>query len=291
MNINWYPGHMFKTQKEIKSMVNLVDLVIELRDARAVISTTNPDIESITKGKPKIIVLTKTDLADKSITEKWIAHYKNQNIKCIGVDIIHNKNVKNIRDQINLVMKDKLDRYRSKGVRNYTLRGMILGIPNVGKSSLINKISNNKIAKVGNRPGVTKSKQWIKTNWGIDLLDTPGILWPKFENINVGMNLVYIGSIKDEILDLQEVCYNILGLLLNKYRNHLEETYGVKTTDDISENFDIIGRKLGCMAKGNVVDYERLSRIIIGDFRSGKIGNISLESPEDLLKEDSDGIK
>ena len=156
MNINWYPGHMFKTKKEIKNMINLVDLVIEIRDARSVISTTNPDIEMLTKDKPKIIVLSKVDLADNNTTNKWIEYYKNQGIPCIDVDIIRNKNIKNIKAQINFLMKSKLDRYRSKGVKNYTLRGMILGIPNVGKSSLINKISNNKIAKVGNRPGVTK---------------------------------------------------------------------------------------------------------------------------------------
>lgn len=290
MNINWYPGHMFKTQKEIKSMINLVDLVIEIRDARAVISTTNPDIESLTKGKPKIIVLSKVDLADKNTTQKWIKYYKDQGINCIDVDIVHNKNVKNIRTQINSLMKEKLDRYKSKGVKNYTLRGMILGIPNVGKSSLINKISNDKIAKVGNRPGVTKSKQWIKTNWGIDLLDTPGILWPKFDSMKVGLNLVYIGSIKDEILDLQDVCYNILGFLIGNYRQNLESVYKVEVSDDISESLDIIGNKLGCLAKGHTIDYERLSRIIISDFRSGKIGNISLESPEDLLEEENNGI-
>lgn len=286
MNINWYPGHMFKTQKEIKSMINLVDLVIEIRDARAVISTTNPDIETLTKDKPKIIVLSKVDLADKETTNKWIAYYKERNIPCIDVDIIRNKNVKNIRNQINSLMKSKLDRYKSKGVKSYTLRGMILGIPNVGKSSLINKISNDKIAKVGNRPGVTKSKQWIKTSWGIDLLDTPGILWPKFDSERVGLNLVYIGSIKDEILDLQDVCYNMLGYLISNYRGNLESTYKVEVSEDISESLDIIGRKLGCLAKGSVIDYDRLSRIIMGDFRSGKIGNISLESPEDLLRED-----
>lgn len=290
MNINWYPGHMFKTQKEIKSMINLVDLVIEIRDARAVISTTNPDIESLTEGKPKIIVLSKVDLADKNTTKNWINYYREQNINCIDVDILHNKNVKNIRLQVNSLMKDKLDKYKSKGVKNYTLRCMILGIPNVGKSSLINKISNDKIAKVGNRPGITKSKQWIKTSWGIDLLDTPGILWPKFDSMKIGMNLVYIGSIKDEILDLQDVCYNMLRFLIENYRGNLESTYKVEVSDNISDSMDIIGNKLGCLSKGNMIDYERLSRIIINDFRSGKIGNISLESPEDILEEDNDGI-
>lgn len=286
MNINWYPGHMFKTKKELKSMINLVDLVIEIRDARAVISTTNPDIESLTNGKPKIIVLSKVDLADKATTSRWIEHYRKQGIPCIDVDIIRSKNIKLIRDQINNIMKAKLDRYRSKGVRNYTLRGMILGIPNVGKSSLINKISNNKIAKVGNRPGVTKSNQWIKTKWDIDLLDTPGILWPKFESPNVGFNLVYIGSIRDEILDIQEVCYSMVEYLLKNYKTNLESTYKVDVLDDVSESLDILGKKLGCLSKGFLIDYDRLSRIIIGDFRSGKIGNISLEAPEDLLKEE-----
>lgn len=286
MNINWYPGHMFKTKKEIKNMINLVDLVIEIRDARSVISTTNPDIEMLTKDKPKIIVLSKVDLADNNTTNKWIEYYKNQGIPCIDVDIIRNKNIKNIKAQINFLMKSKLDRYRSKGVKNYTLRGMILGIPNVGKSSLINKISNNKIAKVGNRPGVTKSNQWIKTKWDIDLLDTPGILWPKFDNTEVGLNLVYIGSVKDEILDVQDVCYNMLEYLLKNYRMNLESKYKVEVSDDVSDSMDILGKKLGCLSKGVSIDYNRLAHIIIGDFRSGKIGNISLERPEDLLKEE-----
>lgn len=285
MNINWFPGHMFKTQKEIKSMISMVDIVVEIRDARAVISTTNPDIENLTKGKPKVIVLSKIDLADQNVTNKWIEYYKTKNIHCIDLNIIKSKNINQVTKKINLVMKDKLEKYKAKGVKNYTLRGMILGIPNVGKSSLINKISNNTIAKVGNRPGVTKSKQWIKTKVGIDLLDTPGILWPKFDSEQVGLNLVYIGSIKDEILDINEVAYNLIGYLTQNYKSNLESAYKIELGDDISENLDIIGRKLGCLAKKSLIDYSRLSKIILNDFRSGKIGLISLESPEDLLQE------
>lgn len=287
MNINWFPGHMFKTQKEIKSMINLVDIVIEIRDARAMISTTNPDIENLTKGKPKIIILSKVDLADKKVTQEWIKYFKDQGVECVDVNILKSTNIKKINEKINLLMKDKLDKYRAKGVKNYTLRGMILGIPNVGKSSLINKISNNNIAKVGNRPGVTKSKQWIKTKWGIELLDTPGILWPKFDNENVALNLVYIGSIKDEILDIEEVAYKLLGYLTENYKSNLEEVYKVELTDDVGENLEIIGRKLGCLTKGSCINYMRLSKVILGDFRSSKLGNISLECPEDLNREDS----
>lgn len=286
MNINWFPGHMFKTQKEIKAIINLVDLIIEIRDARAVISTTNPDIENLTKGKPKIIILSKIDLADKKITQKWIDYFKNENISCIDVDILKSKNIKKINEQINFIMKGKLEKYRSKGVKNYTLRGMILGIPNVGKSSLINKISNNSIAKVGNRPGVTKSKQWIKTKWGIDLLDTPGILWPKFDSEQVGLHLSYIGSIKDEILDIEELSYKLLEFMTMNYKSNLESTYKIELSMDVSENFDIIGRKLGCITKGSLIDYSRLSKVILGDFRLGKLGNISLEKPENLFGEE-----
>ncbi len=287
MNINWFPGHMFKTQKEIKSMINLVDIVIEIRDARAMISTTNPDIENLTKGKPKIIILSKVDLADKKVTQEWIKYFKDQGVECVDVNILKSTNIKKINEKINLLMKDKLDKYRAKGVKNYILRGMILGIPNVGKSSLINKISNNNIAKVGNRPGVTKSKQWIKTKWGIELLDTPGILWPKFDNENVALNLVYIGSIKDEILDIEEVAYKLLGYLIENYKSNLEEAYKVELTYDAGENLEIIGRKLGCLTKGSCIDYMRLSKVILGDFRSSKLGNISLECPDDLNREDS----
>lgn len=283
MNINWFPGHMFKTQKEIKSMINMVDIVIEIRDARAVISTTNPDIENLTKGKPKIIILSKIDLADKNITRRWIDYYKNQNIHCVDLNIINSKNMNGVIDKINFVMKEKLEKYKSKGVKNFTLRGMILGIPNVGKSSLINKISKNSIAKVGNRPGVTKSKQWIKTNFGIDLLDTPGILCPKFDNEQVGLNLVYIGSIKDEILDIEEISYNLIKFLTQNYKENLESIYKIKLNNDPNENLDFIGRKLGCLTKKSLIDYSRLSKIILNDFRSGKIGLISLESPDDLV--------
>lgn len=285
MNINWFPGHMFKTQKEIKNIINLVDIVIEIRDARAVISTTNPDIETLTMGKPKIIVLSKVDLADIKVTEDWIKFYDRNNICCIDVDILKNKNVKKISDKVNFVMRDKLEKYRLKGVKNYTLRGIILGIPNVGKSSLINKISNNSIAKVGNKPGVTKSKQWIKTRLGLDLLDTPGILWPKFDNEKVGLNLSYIGSIRDEILDIEELSYKLLEFLTLNYKVNLELTYKIEFSMDVLKNLDSIGRKLGCLTKGSMIDYSRLAKIILNDFRSGRIGNISLESPNDLIEE------
>lgn len=284
MNINWFPGHMFKTQKEIKSMINLVDIVIEIRDARAVISTTNPDIENLTKGKPKIIILSKVDLADRKITDAWIEFYRDKNVNCIGIDIIKNKNIKDINMMIEKILKDKIEKYKAKGVKNYTLRGMILGIPNVGKSSLINKICNNNIAKVGNRPGVTKSKQWIKTKWGIELLDTPGILWPKFTSEQVGLNLGYIGSIKDEILDIEELAYKLVEFLSLNYKNNLELVYGVNISENISENLDTIGKKLGCIKKGSLIDYDRLSKTILMNFRDAKLGNISLESPEDLLE-------
>lgn len=285
MNINWFPGHMFKTQKEIKNIINLVDIVIEIRDARAVISTTNPDIEIFTKGKSKIIVLSKVDLADIKVTEEWIKFYESNNICCVDVDILKNKNVKKISEKVNFIMKDKLEKYKSKGVKNYTLRGIILGIPNVGKSSLINKISNNSIAKVGNKPGVTKSKQWIKTRLGLDLLDTPGILWPKFDNEKVGLNLSYIGSIKDEILDIEELSYRLLEFLTLNYKLNLESMYKINLSMNISENLDSIGKKLGCITKGSMIDYSRLAKIILNDFRSGRIGNISLESPNDLIEE------
>ena len=285
MNINWFPGHMFKTQKEIKSMVSLVDIVVEIKDARAIVSTTNPDIENLTKGKNKIIILSKVDLADKKTTQDWIEYYKSKGIYCIDVDIIKGKNVKKINEIINTIMKDKLDRLKAKGVKNYTIRCMILGIPNVGKSSLINKIANNNIAKVGNRPGVTKSRQWIKTKWGVDMLDTPGILWPKFDNEKVGMNLAYIGSIKDEILDIEELSYNLLGFLTSNYKTNLESIYKVELSEDISDNLDIIGKQLGCLQKGAMIDYMRLAKILLNDFRSGKMGNISLETPNDILED------
>ena len=282
MNINWFPGHMFKTQKEIKAMIKLVDIVIEMRDARAVISTTNPDIETLTIGKPKIIILSKVDLADTKITDEWIEFYKSKNINCMGIDIIKNKKVKDINTMIGKILKDKIDKYNSKGVKNYILRGLILGIPNVGKSSLINKICNNNIAKVGNRPGVTKSKQWIKTKWGIELLDTPGILWPKITSKQVGLNLSYIGSIKDEILDIEEIAFKLIEFLSLNHKSNLEIAYGVSLSENIFENLDTIGKKLGCIKRGSLIDYDRLSKIILMNFRDARLGNISLETTRDL---------
>ncbi len=282
MNINWFPGHMFKTQKEIKSMINLVDLIIEIRDARAVIATTNPDIENLTRGKPRIIVLSKIDLADSNVTNEWIKFYENSDINCVSLNIVRNKNIKDINFMINRILGDKIKRYELKGVKNYTLRGIILGIPNVGKSSLINRICNSSVARVGNKPGVTKSKQWIKTKWGIDLLDTPGILWPKFSSEDVALNLSYIGSIKDEILDIQELAYRLTEFLSLNYRKNLESVYNLVVSDDVSENFDNIGIRLGCIKKGSTIDYDRLSKMILTDFRSGKLGNISLETPQDF---------
>ena len=243
---------------------------------------TNPDIKTFTTDKPKIIILSKVDLADTKITDEWIGFYKSKNINCIALDIIKNKKVKNIDVMIGKILKYKIDKYKSKGVSNYTLRGMILGIPNVGKSSLINKICNNNIAKVGNRPGVTKSKQWIKTKWGIELLDTPGILWPKITSKQVGLNLSYIGSIKDEILDIEEIAFKLIEFLSLNHKSNLEIAYGVSLSENIFENLDTIGKKLGCIKRGSLIDYDRLSKIILMNFRDARLGNISLETTRDL---------
>ena len=283
MNINWFPGHMFKSQKEIKSMINLVDIVIEIRDSRSVISTTNPDIENLTKGKPKLIILSKSDLADKKITQEWINFYEKDGINCIDLNILNSQSLKKVREKINFIIKEKLERYRLKGVKNYIIRGIVLGIPNVGKSSLINKISNNSSLKVENRPGVTKSLRWIRTKWNLDLLDTPGILWPKFDNEQIGLNLAYIGSIKDEILDIEELTYKLLEFLILNYKSQMENLYDLEIGEDVSECLEIIGKKLGCFKKESLVDYLRLSKIILKDFRTGKIGNISFETPENLI--------
>lgn len=286
MNINWYPGHMAKTKRQITDDLKLVDIVIELLDARIPISSQNPEIANILQNKKRIIILNKSDLADGSETKKWIQYFKNKNIPALEVNSNEGKGTNQVIQVIEKMMSSELETQANKGRIRKTIRVMIVGIPNVGKSSFINRIAKKTAMNVGNKPGVTKQKQWIRIGNQIELLDTPGVLWPKFESQEVGLNLAYTGSIKDEVIDKFEIAYNLIVYLDKNYSKNLYEKY--KLTDQEISNIKnnpqyylelmyLIGRKRGALISGGNVDENKVANIILDDFRSGKIGQITLE--------------
>ena len=290
VQISWYPGHMAKTRKEIIEDLKLIDVVIELLDSRIPISSRNPDIEEITKNKDRIIVLNKCDLSDKKENEKWIKHFKKNGLIAIECDSNNGRGINEVLRAIEKLKEKELQEYASKGRTGRKIRAMILGIPNVGKSSFINRVSKTNRLEVGNKPGVTKKKQWIRINDKIALLDTPGVLWPKFDNEKVALNLAYTGSIKDEILPQTEIAYQLLKYLLENYKDSILERYKLSTdyidkvlNQNQPENFNIyeimqeIGKKRGAIVSGGQVDDEKVARIILDDFRSGKLGKITIE--------------
>lgn len=280
MAINWFPGHMVKTKREIKENLKLVDAVIEIRDARIPNSSKNPDIDTLCKGKPRIILLNKSDLANERITKEWKKSLENDETVVLEVNALKADGLKNIKPALLKLLKEKHDRLRAKGLVKITTRVMVVGIPNVGKSTFINKMARNNIAKTGDRPGVTKSKQWIKTSIGIELLDTPGVLWPKFEDEQVGLNLAFTGAIKDEIMDTEELAFNLVKKLEVDFKDELMARYKLEelSTETI-ENLDNIARKRGCLVSGGNIDYNRIAVILLDEFRGGKIERISLERP------------
>lgn len=278
--INWFPGHMVKTRREISANLKLVDAVIEIRDARIVSSSSNPEIEKLVEGKPRIILLNKSDMAEDQVTRKWKKELENNSTMVLEVNSLTGKGLNNIKPALNELLKEKLERSRERGIVNYHIRVMVVGIPNVGKSSFINHMAKNSIAKVGDRPGVTKNKQWIKTKDGIELLDTPGILWPKFEE-ETSLNLAFTGAIKDEIMDIETLALRLVERLSNHYGKRLMDRYGLESVSEESlENLEMIARKRGCIIKGGEIDYTRVAVMLLDEFRSGKLGKISLEWPE-----------
>lgn len=288
-SINWYPGHMAKTKRQIIEDLKLIDVVIELLDARIPISSQNPDIKNITREKKKIIVLNKADLAEENETNKWVQYFKNQANIAIPVDSNSGKGINIVIKEIKNIMSDEKKRLEEKGRMGKPIRVMILGIPNVGKSSFINRISKKTSAQVGNKPGVTKQKQWIRFAENIDLLDTPGVLWPKFESEEVALNLAYTGTIKNEILEETEIAYQLLKFLIQNQIEKISNRYSisVEELEDILKQTQIenpvyeimqeIGRKRGAIISGGRVDDIKTANILLEDFRSGKLGKISLE--------------
>ena len=289
-NINWYPGHMAKTRRQIEQDIKIVDIVIELLDSRIPISSRNPDIVNITAKKKRIIVLNKCDLSDESKNKKWISYFKNKGIPAVLTDSNSGKGIDNCIKEIEKIMEEQLNIQAQKGRIGRKIRAMVLGIPNVGKSSFINRISKRTTAGVGNKPGVTKQKQWIRINDRIELLDTPGVLWPKFESEEVGLNLAFTGTIKEEILPKEEIAYQLVKYLLKDYRKNICDRYGIteefieeKLSQEQPENMNIyeimleIGRKRGCIISGGNIDEEKTARIILDEFKNGKLGKITLE--------------
>lgn len=280
MAINWFPGHMRKTQREIKENLKLVDAVIEIRDARIPRASANPDIDKLLEGKPRIILLNKSDLTDSRITKEWINYLSNDNVKVLEVNCLKGDGLKAIKPALMNLLKEKHDRLKAKGMVKIITRVMVVGIPNVGKSTFINKMARNNIAKTGDRPGVTKSKQWIKTGIGIELLDTPGVLWPKFEDDRTALNLAFTGAIKDEIMDIEELALKLVERLQTNYESELKARYKLEEVyENPLDTLDAIGKKRGTLISRGEIDYNRLAVILLDEFRGGKIGKISLERP------------
>ncbi|MGU9347223.1 ribosome biogenesis GTPase YlqF [Clostridium perfringens] len=281
MAINWFPGHMVKTKREIQNNLKLVDAVIEIRDARIPKSSKNPDIDTLCAGKPRVILLNKSDLTDPEVTKAWKESLTNDETIVLEVNALKGEGLNAIKPALLKLLKEKHDRLKAKGLAKITTRAMVVGIPNVGKSTFINKMAKNNIAKTGDRPGVTKNKQWIKTKLGIELMDTPGVLWPKFEDEIVGLNLAFTGAIKDEIMDTEELALKLVERLQATNPEELMTRYKLtELHENPLDNLDAIARKRGAIMSGNQIDYNRIAGIILDEFRGGKIGKISLEKPE-----------
>ena len=290
VGINWYPGHMAKTKRQIIEDLKLIDVIVEILDARIPMSSQNPDVKTYSKNKSRVVVLNKSDLADEIETKKWVRHFEKQGILAVITDSNSGKGINDVIKAVQNVYKKDEEKFASKGRIGKSIRIMILGIPNVGKSSFINRITKKNIAQVGNRPGVTKQKQWIRLQEGIELMDTPGVLWPKFESEEVGLNLAFTGTIKDDILEKTEIAFQLLKYLINNYEKNVIERFKldeniIKETlksdeeenDKILKIMDIIAKKRGAILSGGRIDYEKISGIILDEFRSGKIGKITIE--------------
>ncbi len=283
MNIQWYPGHMTKTRRQMEADLKLVDAVCEIVDARIVLSSRNPDIDAICGNKPRIVILNRWDLADPDVTARWVKYFRDRGMAAVATDCKSRKGIAAFTPAVRALLHEKIERDSAKGMSK-ALRIMVVGIPNVGKSTLINQISGRKGAKAENRPGVTRGKQWVTVDAGLLLLDTPGILWPKFEDPEVGMKLAYTGAVKDDIMDTEELASRLMALLWQRYPESVRSRYGVELPPE-SAAWDVLreaGRKRGFMLRGGLVDTERMAKVLLDEFRGGKLGRFSLERPEDI---------
>lgn len=277
--IQWFPGHMAKARREITEKLKLVDIVLEILDARVPISSRNPMMGEILKDKPTLVLLNKANLADKKVTLEWIEYFKREGIKALDIDLIDNYNVNKIIPACNEVLAKEIEAAKAKGYSNFKIRALVVGIPNVGKSTFINTLAKRKAAVTGDKPGVTKSQTWIKINNSLELLDTPGILWPKFENEVVAHNLALCGAIKDDILPLDDVISYGLQFMQKYYPDNLNNRYQVNVTEDMEllDIYEVIGRRRNCLLKGNQIDYDRVVNLVLFDLRHNKLGAMSYD--------------
>ena len=280
MNVQWYPGHMTKAKRQMQEDLKLIDLIIELVDARVPLSSRNPDIDQLGQNISRLILLNKADLADERQNEAWKEYFQSKGFHVVKVDSRNGAGMKTIQNVIQEACKEKIERDRRRGIKNRPIRAMVAGIPNVGKSTFINTFAGKACAKTGNRPGVTKGKQWIRLNKNVELLDTPGILWPKFEDQEVGIRLAFVGSIKDDILNMEELALKLIDYLKERYTGLLEKRYGISEAGNAVEILGDIAKARGCLKKGEELDYTKASGLLFDDFRGGKIGRITLEWAE-----------
>lgn len=284
MNIQWFPGHMMKTQRMMQENIRLIDIVLELVDARLPLSSRNPKIDEIVGDKPRLILLNKADIADSSVTSEWENYFSKKGIPTLTISSTGNKKLNFIFSKCREILSDKIEKQKERGIANASIKIIVVGVPNVGKSSLINKLSGRKSAITGDKPGVTRGKQWIRLDSGIELLDTPGILWPKFEDDMVGKKLAFTGAIKDEIMDIEELACELLSFLREKYPENLCARYKMQDIDNLTpyEMLTLLGKKRGFVVSGGEIDTERAANILLDEFRGAKLGNISLERPSDF---------
>ena len=279
MNIQWYPGHMTKARRMMQENIKLIDLIIELVDARAPLSSRNPDIDDLGKGKARLILLNKADLASERANDAWAAYFREKGCFVVKLDSRSKNGMKEVQTVIQDACKEKTERDRKRGILNRPVRAMVVGIPNVGKSTFINSFAGRACAKTGNKPGVTKGAQWIRLNKQVELLDTPGILWPKFDDKEVGLRLAFIGSINDEILSITDLAYELIKFLQLNYCQSLADRYNINDDDDSVHILEQIAEKRACIKKGGELDIDKAAALLLDDYRSGKLGRISLERP------------
>ncbi len=280
MNIQWYPGHMTKAKRAMQEDIKLIDLIIEVVDARIPFSSRNPDIDELGKNKARLVLLNKSDLASEKWNDSWAKWVQSQGITVVKINSRRGAGLQQRQAAVQEACKEKIERDRKRGILNRPVRAMVVGIPNVGKSTFINAFAGKACTKTGNKPGVTKGNQWIRLNKTLELLDTPGILWPRFENQEVGLRLAFIGSINDEILNREELALELLKFLLDRYPETLSERFAIEAGCEPLEALEQVARVRGCLAKGNTFDYRKAADVVLDEYRSGKLGRITLEFPE-----------
>ena len=284
MNYQWYPGHMTKAKRAMQEDIRLIDLIIELVDARMPLGSRNPDIDSLGRQKARLVLLNKADLADPAVNRRWIEWFADRGVKALEINAQTGQGMKQIQSAVRVVCREKIERDRKRGILNRPVRAMVAGIPNVGKSTFINSFAGKACTKTGNRPGVTKGKQWIRLNRELELLDTPGILWPRFEDQEVGIRLAMLGSVKDDILNTEELAWRLLSFMQERYREALRERYSLEESD-LEKQPEILLEQVAaarnCLVKGGGLDCAKAAKIVIEDFRSGRLGRITLELPDE----------